>query len=138
MPEHRPFCATLADIEERERPDLQSAAGQAKIFQWMGELSAAATPEIHAELDRVIDALDFFFQVGEANFESEDFEQFDRLVTDLEQIEAYTDWSCFGEANFEIKVVQATTAAPAVTTPTQSANLTAAEEMYCAALRSLS
>jgi hypothetical protein len=33
LPEHRPFCATLADIEEREAPDLESAAGQAIIFE---------------------------------------------------------------------------------------------------------
>lgn len=79
----------------------------------------------------MIDALDFFFQAGEENLEPEDFAQFDRLVTDLEQIEAFTEWSCFGEGDFEQNTAPTTTAAPVVTLPTQSEHLTADESAYC-------
>jgi len=112
-PEHRRYCTTMADIEDREVPDFESAEGLQVIVGWFDELAATTDGPQREAIVRMRDNLVVLLSVLNdidlqeldlADLEAFEEIDFDRITREFEQdaetMESFTGFACFGEGSF--------------------------------------
>lgn len=93
LPEHRPFCGLLAEIEERPYPDDEYE--QLVVTQaWLQELRAVTPTEIGDPMDVVIAVIDGFVRSQGADLDDIAFEDGSDLFVAVEHIEGFIESSC--------------------------------------------
>ena len=113
-PEHRLYCATLADFEDRDVPDLDTADGLEIINSWLSELAATTSPPASTSIDRLgANLTELLGLLDEEGLDpTADLEESSELAStvarmareveeDAEIMESFTEWACFGEGSYE-------------------------------------